>query len=461
VIGPEPVDAAEALGGKRMAADATTAFVVQLLGYATGLVASVLIARALGPADRGVYAVAVTAASIAVIAFHAGTELAGSYFFAERGTPLSALSRNGFLSAVLLGPLAMVAMLVLYGVAHHSLFDGLSLVLFACAVLSVPFQMHQLWLANLLMLAGRFRAYQRVSAIIAVAQLLVVCVVFASGAFDLTAALALYLGVAVVAWALSMRAARTVGPVGPPYDLGLLGATLRYGLRLHGGYIGWFVLLRLDLFLVALWLDDEAAGIYAIAVVFAELAWQLTTPLVLASIRPSMALPLPEAARVSFQVGRVNLLLSGVIAAGFAATLWFVLPLLYGSAYDGVYLVTVVLLPGVVAMAAFRPLYNWLVRVADPLRLSALSVAVALVNVGMNALWLRSLGVAGAALTSSVCYVVLLLATARWASVRSGIPLRELVPRAGDAGMVARTLMAILRAARARWGVRRAARGMD
>ena len=463
MTGVEVPDTAVAspLGGRRMAQDATTAFAVQIMSYATGLVASVLIARALGPTDRGIYAVAVTAASIAVVAFHAGTELAGSYFFAERKTPLAALSRNGFLSAVLLGPLAMVAMLVLYGLTHASLFDGLSLALFACAVLSVPFQMHQLWLANLLMLAGRFRAYQRVSAIVAVVQLLVVCVVFASGAFDHTAALAVYLAVAIGAWALCMRAARGVGPVGPPYDLALLGATLRYGLRLHGGYIGWFVLLRLDLFLVALWLDAKAAGIYAIAVVFAELAWQLTTPLVLAAIRPQMALPTDEAARVSFQVARVNLLLSGVVAAGFAATLWFVLPILYGSAYDGVYLVTVVLLPGVVAMASFRPLYNWLVRVAAPLRLSALCLVVAAVNVGMNALWLRSLGVAGASLASSLCYAGLLVATARWASVRSGIPMRTLVPRVADVHTVARNLKEMVRAVRARRGVPQDAPDVD
>jgi O-antigen/teichoic acid export membrane protein len=449
--GEHPADVeAPPHSGRRMAEDATSAFAVQVMSYVTGLVASVLIARALGPTDRGIYAVAVTAAGIAVVAFHAGTELAGSYFFAERATPLSALSRNGFLSTVILAPLAMVAMLVLYGVAHASVFHGLSLALYACAIAVVPFQMHQLWLANLLMLAGRFRTYQRVSAIIAVAQLLVVCVVFASGAFDLTAALVIYLGVALAAWGMCVWGARGVGPIGPPYDWSLLGATLRYGLRLHGGYIGWFVLLRLDLFLVALWLDARAAGIYAVAVVFAELAWQLTTPLVLAAIRPQMALPADAAAQVSFQVARLNLLLAGCLAVGFAATLWVVLPVLYGSAYAGVYAATVVLLPGVVAMAAFRPLYNWLVRVAGPLRLSAMCLGVAVLNVGMNALWLRALGVEGAALASSACYVLLTAATARWASVRSGIPLRMLVPTTADVRTVTRNLGHIAGSLRAR-----------
>ncbi|MFA4929996.1 MAG: oligosaccharide flippase family protein [Patulibacter sp.] len=453
------IDDAPAHSGRRMAEDATTAFAVQILGYVTGLVASVLIARALGAVDRGIYAVAVTAASIAVVAFHAGIELASNYFFAERGTPLAALSRNGFLGAAILGPLGMVAMLVFFAIAHASVLDGLSLVLYLCAVATVPLQMHQLWLANMLMVAGRFRAYQRVSAVIAVLQLLAVCVLYAASSLDLATTLVLYLGVAVVAWALSLRASRPVGPIGPPYDLQLFRATLRYGLRLHGGYIGWFVLLRLDLFLVAWWLGPREAGVYAIAVLFAELSWQLTSPLVLAATRPQMALPSGEAAQVSFQVVRANLLLASVMAVAFVATLWFALPLLYGDEFDGAYAATVVLLPGVVAMAAFRPLYNWLVRVAGPLRLSAMCLLAAAVNVGINALLLRSLGIVGASLASSVSYALLTLAAASWAARASGSPLRTVVPGIADVRTIARNLGLMARSLRARIAARRAGSG--
>jgi len=440
-----PAEPAMTHSGRRMAEDATAAFAVQILGYVTGLVASILIARALGPSDRGIYAVAVSAAAIAVVAFHAGTELAGSYFFAERGTSLGALTRTGVFTVIVLGPLAMAAMLVLYAVGHVSLLHGLSLALFACAIASVPLQMHQLWIANLLMLSGRFRLYQRVSAIIAVAQLATVGVVFAVGGLGLTAVLVIYLGVAIVAWALCVRAARGLGPMGPPYDTALFRGILRYGLRLHGGYIAWFVLLRLDLFLVAWWLDARAAGIYAVAVLFAELAWQLTTPLGLAAVRSQMGLASAEAAKVSFQVARVNLLLAGCCATAFAATLWIVVPVLYGRAFASAYAVIVVLLPGVVAMAAFRPLYNWLVRVAPPLRLSGMCAAAAIVDVAINALLLRRWGIVAAALSSTVAYVLLTLATGRWAAARSGLGLRELVPTGRDVRAIADNVRLIVR----------------
>ncbi len=455
------VDDGPAHSGQRMAADATTAFAVQILGYVTGLVASVLIARALGAVDRGIYAVAVTAASIAVVAFHAGIELASNYFFAERGTRLSALSRNGFLGAALLGPLGMVAMLAFFAIAHGSVLDGLTLTLYLCAVATVPLQMHQLWLANLLMVAGRFRAYQRVSAVIAVLQLVAVCVLYAAGSLDLATALVLYLGVAIVAWALSLRASRPVGPIGPPYDLGLLRATLRYGLRLHGGYIGWFVLLRIDLFLVAWWLGPREAGVYAIAALFAELSWQLTSPLVLAATRPQMALPSGPAAQVSFQVVRANLLMASVMAVAFVATLWLALPLLYGDEFAGAYAATVVLLPGIVAMAAFRPLYNWLVRVAGPIRLSVMCLLAAAINVGLNALLLPPLGIVGASLASTVSYALLALAAAGWAARASGLPLRDAVPGPDDVRTIVRNLRQLVGRLRARIAARRGGSGGD
>ena len=429
-----------ATDGRRMAQDATATFAIQVMSYGTGLVASIILARALGPSDRGIYAVAVSAAAVAVVLFQAGIALAASYFFAERGTSLTALTRASAFALLVLGPMAMVAMLVLYVVADDAVLHGLALPLYLCAVAAVPLQMHQLWLTTLLLLGDRLAVYQRVSAVVAIGQLVAVCVLFAAGSLGLTAALATYLGVALCAWALCVQGTGGLRSLAPPYDAALLRAVLRYGLRLHAGNIGQLVLLRVDLFLIAWWLTPRDAGVYAIAVIFAELAWQLTSPLVIAVTRPQMALPTGDAAAVSFRVARFNLLLASALAAGFAATLWLAIPLLYGHAFAGAYAATVLLLPGVAALAMFRPLYQWLVRVVPPLGLSALPVLAAVLNVVLNAALLVPLGIAGAALASTATYALLTGATAFWASRRSDVALRELVPTVGDARSVARNL---------------------
>ena len=435
-----PTERPASADGRRLAQDATATFAVQVMSYGTGLVASILLARALGPSDRGIYAVAIAAAATAVVLFQAGTELAAAYFFAERGTSLKALTRVSAFAILVLGPLAMLAMLVLFVVADDAVLHGLALPLYLCAVAAVPLQMHQMWLTTLLLLGDRLRVYQRVSAVVAIGQLVAVCVLFATGSLGLTAALTIYLGVAVCAWALCVQGTGGLRSIAPPYDATLFRSILRYGLRLHAGHIGRLVLLRVDLFLVAWWLTPSDAGVYAIAVVFAELAWQLTTPLVLAVTRPQMALPTADAAAVSFRVARFNLLLASFLAVAFAATLWLAIPLLYGHAFAGAYVATVLLLPGVAALAMFRPLYNWLVRVAAPLRLSSLCVFVAVVNVAINAVLLRPLGIAGASLASTVSYLLLAGGTAYWASRRSGVGLRELVPTLRDARSVMRNL---------------------
>src|SRR3954447_7779644 len=72
--------------------------------YVLGLVASVVIARSLGPAGRGAYYLPVAAATTAVATGHLSVETANAYFFAERGASVAALSRSAAFVALTLGP---------------------------------------------------------------------------------------------------------------------------------------------------------------------------------------------------------------------------------------------------------------------------------------------------------------------------------------------------------------------
>jgi O-antigen/teichoic acid export membrane protein len=434
----------------QIAANAVVAFVAQMVGYLLGLGASVAIARSLGPAGRGEFAVAVTAASLAVTLFHSGVELATSYFFAERKVALSALSGNAALTAGLLAIPAVGLLLAAYFAARSSTFAGVSVVTMVLAAATVPFSMHTLWINNLFMLAGRLRAYLLVSLIVDTMQPLCILVLSLNHVLTVTAAVTVFCLSTVIGWLLMVATGRKFAPITPPYDLRLFRAVWSYGVRLHAGYVAWFLLLRIDLLLVATWVGSSAAGIYAVATVFAELIWMLTSPLVMASLRSQMSGAAADAAELSFRVCRVNVLIATALGLGLSATLWILLPLLYGEQFAAAYPLTVVLVPGVIAMAGFRPLYNWLVRTTPPFRLSLVCVGALVLNLAVNAILLPTIGVMGASIASTVAYTALTLSTAEWAARRGGVRGRDAVaPTREDAMAVWRTARQLSRDARA------------
>jgi O-antigen/teichoic acid export membrane protein len=224
-----------------------------------------------------------------------------------------------------------------------------------------------------------------------------------------------------------------VEPVSPSVDKELLGSVLAFGLKLQLGFVVWFLLLRLDVFLVGAYLGAREVGIYSLAVLFAELVWLVTNPLVQAALPFQAEVSIRESAPLAFKVVRFNIALAVLFAGAFAAVSWFVIPRLYGSEFGESYETLVLLLPGVVAMAAARPLSLLLTRQERPLVYSAVACAGLVANVALNVLLLPSLGVVGASVASSVAYVGVSAAWIAWALRASRTSLREaFAPRASD-----------------------------
>lgn len=196
--------------------------------------------------------------------------------------------------------------------------------------------------------------------------------------------------------------------------------------------------------MVSAYLGTAAVGTYSLAVTFAELVWLLTGPLSLAAVPFQSTVGIDEAVPLTFKTTRFVALLGLALSVGFAGTLWAVIPALYGEAFRGAYLAFAVLLPGVMAMAMERPLNNWLVRLERPGRLAALSGGAFALNVALNIILLRPLGIAGASAASSVAYVALLGADLVWASRAARVRVREAVwPQREDVATVRRLVRRI------------------
>ena len=414
-------------------AGAMTIFGAQVAGYAMGIVASVIIARALGPEGRGLYYIPVAAAVACVGLGHLSIEVSNTYFFAQGRYSLQRLARNTSTVLLVMGPIVVLAMVAFFAATRNSVFHGVSTANYLLVVFTVPFTLQTTWIGSIFLLGRRVAQWQLALLAGAALQAAGAVILFAAHDLDVHTVLVLYAASVMLPWALLVFWARSFAPPRPTLDMPMAREVVGFGLRLHVGFIFWFLLLRVDIFLVAAILGTKAVGLYSLAVLFGELVWLLTNPLVAAALPFQSSMTVQEASPLTFKVVRFNVAVALVLAAAFAAALPLVIPLLYGKSFSPAYPAILALLPGIVAMAGARPLFNWLIRHGRPGVLGAISVGAFLVNLALNLLLLRPLGIVAAGVASSVAYIGLTAAFLIWGTRLAGLSARAaLIPQRGD-----------------------------
>jgi O-antigen/teichoic acid export membrane protein/O-antigen ligase len=374
------------------------------------LAAGVLSARALGPHDRGLLAVAVTASAIfaagcAVGKDTANLRLAGrspdSYRYAVRrsvgfavgaGSGLAGLwglaavvagpaVRLGldpatFLLTLLLGPVALLAMLL--GAAEVGRGGAATYNLVLVGSLGG-------YLAGLAALVAAGRATPAT----------------VTGAY-----LAGQLGAVLI---LLARARSGPAPAGPPPDPGRrdpgLGREFRSSAwRAYLPNLAQFGMVRAQLPVIALLAGAGAVGVYAVALALAEilLIVPVAASLVLVPSVANGAADWPAVARLA----RYTVAVTALGGVALAAAGPVVVPVLYGAGFAPAVPVLWALLPGLAVFAAARVAQSYLTAIDRPATIAAAAVVASLAGLGGLLVLVPRLGAAGAALATSAGYLV-------------------------------------------------------
>ncbi|HEX4012531.1 MAG TPA: oligosaccharide flippase family protein [Candidatus Cybelea sp.] len=177
-----------------------------------------------------------------------------------------------------------------------------------------------------------------------------------------------------------------------------------------GGHAGLSSLLqyvdfRIDVFLVMFMLGSAALGIYSVGIAIGEFIWQLSSAMINPSLRDIGGKDFERAAEVTAKCMRHSLLLVFIAALAVALLARTVVPLLYGPAFSYGAVLTIALLPGIIAysmMPALSAFFSQqLGRPRVPSYFSALSAGVCAL---ITALALPRFGLIAAALATSISY---------------------------------------------------------
>ncbi|GAA4559980.1 oligosaccharide flippase family protein [Planotetraspora kaengkrachanensis] len=388
-----------------------------LLATVTG----VLLARTLQPEGRGTYAIIATAAATAIVMGHFSIEQTQISLWADQARR-HCLAVNGLFLGLILGIVtALVGMMLTLLGAMPTTSPLLYL-----ALLAVPFGVMTTNLRGIALLRSEVGVVNRATVAAGLIQCLPLLVLIAIGNVTVASV--------VVCWTISItvpsliliRALR----LRPLRGGGRLACRqLALGSRYHVGVVAFNLLLTVDILLLHALDSAAAVGIYTVAVTVLELARIPAEAITQVALPQQASSDMNDAAQVTARIIRLSLLLSAAFIGVLAALSPTVIPLLYGQSYAGCVAPLLVLAPGMIALFLTRPVEQYLVRLGRPISMTAIPVGAAAANILLNLALIPRWGVVGAALSSTITYVLMAALEISWFARSAGIPKSALLPR--------------------------------
>jgi O-antigen/teichoic acid export membrane protein len=378
----------------------------RIVATAAGALATVLLARLLGPGSFGTYALAASLIALLVAATTLGIEHGIAYYVgagaweprAAHSTALKVSATAGLAGAVV----GMVVRLL-----FPSAFAGLSVGLTVVAVAALPFALVGLYSSYIALATDRYETYMFIPAFQAGAFL--VLAALGAGLFGVSGAVigltasAVIVGVASAMWGMKRL---PEGEAGAP---GVLRRAISFGMKGYAANALGTVSYRADLFILAAVASAAAVGSYATAVAATSLLWLLPRALSdvlyprvarLSTTGDDAALEMVE----TKSLRHVSLMTIVTVPLLVVALEFLVVPI-FGPGYEPAINLALILLPGVALTSVTGVLVSSVVGRGKPMYTLYAGLVTLPLTLALYAGLIPWLEASGAALASSISYL--------------------------------------------------------
>jgi O-antigen/teichoic acid export membrane protein len=396
-------------------------------------------ARVLGPPGPGLVSALTVPSQMALSISESGIRQSTAFHLGREIFPLSRLQPTLLALIPLASAVAMALSLLYYDFAHVA--EG-NWTLRLLAIASIPLSLSASYASGIFLGRRRIAEFRRASWRPAFVNLLLVIVLVWFFGVGVAGAMIATTGGAAASSAYALYLLSREMPLRLGFDREVARRLQRRGLS----YAATGIVMLLNYRIMILLLSRESTlaevGLYAQATAIAELIWEIPTMLgaLLLSRGVNAKDPMVFSRKVLVLV-RLSFLAAIVLAVGLAIAAEFLFPLLYGKRFAASADICIILLPGIVAFIVFKVLSIDIAGRGKPWISMLIMVPVLLINIGLGWLLIGQYGARGAALVSSICYVIATLGYIVLYSRTVGVGVGEIVrPQPGDMDMVLKAL---------------------
>ena len=413
---------------RRFSTNVALTLASRLLMLATGLGASIIVARWLGPDGLGTLSVLNVTVALAVQLGCAGLPSANTYFISKNPGLIGRAWINSLIFGVVAGTVLVFGVMMLASLAPAA-FGDVPTYLVIIAAISIPFQLVTLLGLNVFLAMGRI---DRLNVMESVAQLLpffnaigiLVLVSRGLGALVTANTIAAMLISVAIGVMVGRVISRTSGSV-LRGDAQLFRDLLRYGAKFHVAVVSGIVILRADLLLVNHFRGPREAGVYAVATQISNLL--LLLPAVIGTLLfPRVSSETDESGQTTMQTTRMTALIMLLICLA-AVPASFLLPYLFGAEFSQATLLLLILIPGVYLLGIEAIVVQHFNATGLPKTIPLFWILTVGFNLALNALFIPTYGAIAAAVISSLSYAVIFCLVTVYFLVKTGNRLSQLL----------------------------------
>lgn len=375
-------------------------------------VTMVVVARGLGPATQGAYAILLLLPTTLVQLGSPGIGVANTYFSGKYRERLAGIFGNSLVLAAVVGTVLATVAVALSGTGLFYRVMGVGGVTWPVSVVmavAVPLLLLAEYCAGIVRGLAQIAHYNLIHLARAVVQLLAAVVLLHLTDMTLVGAMVAYgVGVLTSSVAALLLVFRSLDcPVAPDWQM--FRTVLSYGWKAYFWNFALFLDRRLDLLVLGYLLDATAVGYYSVALGLVEKLWYV--PQAVAVVLLPYVAASPEGSRESsFNVtARFARGIGLLLGVGSLLLLVFAVPatrLLFGNSYLPSVPALRALIPSVGVLGVARLLTADLAGRGRPEVGAWCSLVVVGLNLPLDLLLVPRWGIVGASVASSVAYIV-------------------------------------------------------
>ena len=384
-------------------------FLTQVSVFIFGFATSIILARVLGPEDRGIYALIILIPAVMGLLGTLGMDIANIYFSANKKYKLSDIISNSLVSSIGLG----LVIILLFWVASTTnafqeflIANNITFLYLWLAVFTVPIVLLSGFFNRILLGREQIVKFNTVAISKSIFQLglvFVFLIVLDQGVFGAVLA---YIVTTVCVALLVTLFIKKLNRINFSINFGLLKESLRYGGKGYLGNVAQFLNYRLDMLLVAYFLNVTAVGHYTIAVGMAERLWMIPGSIGTVLFPRVSAIADTQANQLTSKVSRHTLFIVFILSIVLIVLAKPLILIFFGISFLPSVEPLMILLPGIVALSFAKVLTSDLAGRGTPEFGTYASIVSLAVNIPLNLYFIPKWGISGAAFASSIAYIL-------------------------------------------------------
>jgi len=377
-------------------------FISKILIIAMGLLASIIVARTLGPSGKGILAALGAMVGIALQFGNLGIHGANTYFTAKDKSKASSLVGNSFWLALIIG-LILLSSTYLFLFQHPGALGNIDFRLAMIALMVVPFALLTYFWQNILVGLNKIKPYNLILIIQQFLYLIgaiIILLVFKKGIFPLV--IFNTLTAVIISFLFGFYLIK-IKEFSLKLNKDLIQKSLAYGFKIYLSCFFAYLVLRSDLFILNYFRGSAETGIYSIAAGFVDGIFLLPAIIGLLLL-PKAVENLGQSGELIAKTTRISFIIIGIICFGTIICGRPAINLMFGSVFDKSFIPLLILIPGAFFFALETIIAQYFAAHNRLISIIYYWIIATILNIGLNIVFIPIYGMIAAAASSLLAY---------------------------------------------------------